>query len=238
MQTTRETLGAVGRKINERFRCETMNRAKENPPGADGSANSFVANYAGEVPSRIIFKQDNFCVIPSLGQLVPGYLLLVPTRHYRAFGDMPVEELLSAEALKTSVAERMRSLYGNVVFFEHGVRTPDSGGCGISHAHLHLVPFPQEKEPIGELINEFPFERLSSLVDLACARPDHSYLYYESVDGSKYVFYPPFIPSQYMRRVLADAIGNKAWDWRQCGREESLLNTFIQMSDSLMIARR
>ena len=117
-----------------------------------GSANSFAAHYAHELESRTILEQDDFRLVPSLGQIVPGYLLLVPNHHYRAFADMSLEELKAAEALKTSLTVQMRPLYGNLLFFEHGVRASDSGGCGISHAHLHSVPFPaDEKDPVAQV---------------------------------------------------------------------------------------
>jgi diadenosine tetraphosphate (Ap4A) HIT family hydrolase len=197
---------------------------------AGGRANSFAVRYANEIASRTILEQDGFRAMPSIGQIVPGYLLLVPNYHYRAFADMSLEELNAAEGLKTGLTEQMRSTYGDCLFFEHGARTPDSGGCGISHAHLHIVPFPAEKDPVEELVRAFPVEEVSNLLDLKRIQPGKSYLYYESVRGERYVFYPPFIPSQYIRRLLAEALGIQTWDWRRCGREDRLLNTLSQTS--------
>jgi diadenosine tetraphosphate (Ap4A) HIT family hydrolase len=197
---------------------------------AGGSDNSFSLHYASEIASRTVLERDGFRVMPSIGQIVPGYLLLVPTHHYRAFADMSPKELSAAEALKTALAEQMRSTYGDCLFFEHGARTPDSGGCGISHAHLHIVPFPVEKDPVEELIRAFPAEEVVNLLDLNRIQPGKSYLYYESVRRERYVFYPPFIPSQYIRRLLAEALGVQTWDWRRCGREDTLLNTLSQTS--------
>lgn len=197
---------------------------------AGGRANSFAAHYGNDVASRTILEYGGFRAMPSLGQIVPGYLLLVPNRHYRALADMSLEELNTAELLKTDLADQMRNLYGNCLFFEHGVRTPDSGGCGISHAHLHIVPFQAEKDPVDDLIRAFPFEEVSNLRELQGVKAGKSYLYYESVCGSRYVFYPPFIASQYVRRLLAGALGVEIWDWRRCGREERFLNTLAQIS--------
>jgi diadenosine tetraphosphate (Ap4A) HIT family hydrolase len=202
------------------------------------SGNSFAAHYAHELESRIILEQEGFRVLPSLGQIVPGYLLLVPNHHYCSFADMSEIELKAAEVLKTSLTEQTRSVYGNVLFFEHGVRTAGSGGCGISHAHLHFVPFPDDKDPVEQVTRAFPFEEVSSLLELKRVQRDQSYLYYESARSHKYLFYPPFMPSQYMRRLLAEALGIRAWDWRQCGREERLLDTLSQVSQLLSVAPR
>lgn len=204
---------------------------------AGGSANSFFVHYANEVASRTVLEQDGFRALPSLGQVVPGYLLLVPNHHYRALADMSPEELNTAEALKGGLTDQMRHTYGNCLFFEHGARTPDAGGCGISHAHLHIVPFPAEKDPVEVLLRTFPFEEISNLLDLKRIQPGNSYLYYESVRGSRYVFYPPFIPSQYVRRLLAEALGIETWDWRHCGREERFFSTLARTSQLHAVVR-
>jgi diadenosine tetraphosphate (Ap4A) HIT family hydrolase len=205
---------------------------------AGGSANSFADHYAHEVASRTILEQDGFRVLPSLGQIVPGYLLLVPKHHYRAFADMSLEELSAAEALKAHLSGQLGCTYGEYLFFEHGARASDSGGCGITHAHLHAVPFPYEKDPVEELTREFPFEEIANLSELKRVQPERSYLYYEAVRGKRYVLYPPFVPSQYIRRLLAEALGTEAWDWRQCGREERLLGTLARTSRRLAVAPR
>jgi hypothetical protein len=136
-----------------------------------------------------------------------------------------LDELETAETLKTRLVDQLRSKYGAYLFFEHGARTSDSGGCGISHAHLHAVPFSLDKDPIEKLMGTFHFEVVSNLPELKRIEPHKSYLYYESVRGSKYVLHPPHIPSQYIRRLLAEALGIERWDWRQCGSEEKLLST-------------
>jgi hypothetical protein len=103
---------------------------------------------------------------------------------------------------------------------------------------LHFVPFPDEKDPVDELTRRFPFEEISNLLELKRVQPGQSYLYYESVRANRYVFYPPFIPSQYIRRLLAEALGIGAWDWRQYGKEERLISTLSQVSQLLDVAPR
>jgi diadenosine tetraphosphate (Ap4A) HIT family hydrolase len=197
---------------------------------AGGVSNSFARLHSNRLGSRLISTQHGLNVLPTLGQITPGHLLLVPRHHYTAFADMPASELEAADAMKKRLTELMRPTYGDTLFFEHGVRTPGAGGCGISHAHLHIVPFPSGKEPIDELTRAFPFERISDFTDLGEIQPGRSYLYYESLDGSKHVFYPESIPSQHIRRLLAEALANHDWDWRRYGKEEDLFTTFSQAS--------
>jgi diadenosine tetraphosphate (Ap4A) HIT family hydrolase len=205
---------------------------------AGGKANSFAAHYGNEIACRTIMAQDNFRVLPSLGQIVPGYLLLVPNHHYRALADMSSEDLIAAETLKVSLKEHLRYAYGDCLFFEHGARTPDSGGCGINHAHLHIVPFPSEKDPVEKLTRAFPFEEVSDFLAIKCIEPRRAYLYYESVRGDRYIFYPRFIRSQYIRQLLSEALGSGSWDWRQCGKEKRFLDTLARTSQLVAVTPR
>jgi len=200
---------------------------------AGGSANSFAARYGYELESRLILEESDLRLLPSLGQIVPGYLLLVPNQHCRALADMSLNELNDLETLKMYVIGHLYPTYGDYLFFEHGARTSDSGGCGITHAHLHAVPFPGDKDPVEKLKQSFPFDEVSNLPELKRIQIEKPYLYYEAVHGKRYVFYPPFVPSQYIRRLLAQALGIEAWDWRQSGREENLLTTFTRTSQLL-----
>jgi diadenosine tetraphosphate (Ap4A) HIT family hydrolase len=197
---------------------------------AGGYENSFAIHYANQIASRVIMDQHHFRVLPSLGQIVPGYLLLVPERHYLAFADMSRDELKSAEKLKLNLATVLRDAYGEYLFFEHGPRKSGAGGCGVSHAHLHAVPFPYEKDPVARLIHEFAFEEVSGLLDLQRLRSEDSYIYYEALSGKRYVFRTPFVPSQHVRRLLAEALGLTRWDWRESTKEETLLSTLTRAS--------
>jgi hypothetical protein len=100
------------------------------------------------------------------------------------------------------------------------------------------VPFPCKKDPVDVLKQAFPFEEVSSLVELKRIRPERSYLYYEAVCGGRYVLYPQFVPSQYIRRLLAEALGSEEWDWRKSAKEERFLNTFARTSQLLAAAPR
>jgi diadenosine tetraphosphate (Ap4A) HIT family hydrolase len=164
-------------------------------------------------------------VVPSLGQLVEGHLLIIPKQHGCALADLPPDALGELVRLKTTLVKAIRSHYGTCVLFEHGARTETSGGCGISHAHLHVVPLPAEKDPRALLEVSFRHHRVNGIADLASIEKDCPYLYYEDASGGSRVLYPAFLPSQYMRRVLAKALGNQNWDWRNSGREEAVLVT-------------
>jgi diadenosine tetraphosphate (Ap4A) HIT family hydrolase len=198
-----------------------------------GTHNSFAERFHEDRMDRTVIETESLRVVPTLGQIAQGYLLIVPRHHCCAIADLPAEFLREVEQLKTRLAGSLRDTYGQYVFFEHGVRTQGSGGCGISHAHLHAIPVGTEQDPIEKLKAAFPHKRVPSLSRLGDILRDVSYLYYEDTRGECHVFYPQFLPSQYMRRILAEALGVQQWDWRTSGREESVLVTKANVSVAL-----
>jgi len=190
-----------------------------------GVDNAFAIRYAAEVRCRSAFETGAFAVLPTLGQIVPGYLLVVPKHHHLAIGDMSQDEIQELEALRAMLLATLGASYGTYVFFEHGTRSENCGGCGITHAHLHAVPFSAHVDPVGVLKGQFAFDQLQGFSDLARVPSNSSYLYYEATSKERYAFYPSVVPSQYLRRLLAEAIGVRDWDWRECGKEERFLST-------------
>lgn len=196
-----------------------------------GIQNSFAIRYRGLLQERTILATSNFKVIPTLGQIVEGYLLIVPISHYRALADMPPEPIQELVRLKDQVRAALLATYGPCIFFEHGARSANAGGCGINHAHLHAVPLSEEKDPIATLKEEFPFESLRANREITTeANGSNPYLYYEDLHSNTYVFDVEYLPSQYVRRLLAQNFGKVEWDWRKYEREEALLSSMARLS--------
>jgi diadenosine tetraphosphate (Ap4A) HIT family hydrolase len=195
------------------------------------SENSFGRIYGGNPGSRILFQSSNFAVIPSLGQVVEGYLLVVPKQHFPAIGDLPPTSLMELAAIVQLAGKILKSAHGPCIFFEHGTRCEGVGGCGIYHAHLHATPLAGASDPVGALKETFPFTELDQFTDIAKQSAGLStYLFYKSWSGRFYLFDTGPLPSQYMRRLLADALGSRDWDWRFAGREARLLATLERLS--------
>src|SRR5260370_16987094 len=118
--------------------------------------NSFHALYRGTMPPRHLLGTDNFRIFPSIGQIVEGYLLIAPVQHYCTLDELPTELVGELAA----ICERARSIvsqnYGPCISFEHGARGPVNGGCGIYHAHLHIVPLSATPAPLPPLTDPSP----------------------------------------------------------------------------------
>ena len=182
--------------------------------------------------SRILYATENFVVMPTIGAFVEGYLLIVSQKHYMCMGQLSESELgeltLQLEILK----ERMEKCYHKkVVLFEHGGTSCSNkaGGC-INHAHLHMVPCDSR---ITHYIQRYGLEyyRISSLEELCVlAARNIPYLFWEDIDGEKYVIDKSVIPSQFFRKILADICGvAEKWDWRQHYFVENIERTLEMM---------
>ena len=172
---------------------------------------------------RALDVTESFSLIPSLGALAPGHVLLCPRKHVRSLAALPGEftaELGLAVARSLELVERVWSL--PVHQFEHGnaargVRV----NCTVEHAHLHLVPADARIEE--QLSSEAAWLTIDDGVGaLQAATGGREYLFYSPPGGTSRVAFraSPF-PSQLLRRVFAQRLGQpESWDWRDQPRPE------------------
>ena len=112
---------------------------------------------------------------------------------------------------------RLADALGPVTAFEHGMdaRTGRAAGGCVDHAHLQLLAVSEDlTESIAAVVG--PPVRVSSLTELPRAVPDGEYLYYRPPAGPGNVFATRDLPSQFMRRLLAETLGTAdEWNWRK-----------------------
>jgi diadenosine tetraphosphate (Ap4A) HIT family hydrolase len=167
--------------------------------------------------NKVIFENKNFIAIPALGQFIEGYLLIISKRHLTSMALLNSDEFQDLEKIKTEVSTKFKPYYGTPIFFEHGSTSGDSiSGNSITHAHLHAVG--TNICLISRLKDHFVMKKLTTYDDLkSLGRDEKSYLYYENTNGSKWsCIVDKKIPSQFLRKLLADAVGFRKdeWDWK------------------------
>ncbi len=178
---------------------------------------------------RILWRGEHFALIPSLGPLCAGHLLLVPTQHVLSFANLTELALLQAEELIASIGEFFNQQQDVVLAFEHGAITLDdseyerrlkrakSGAC-TDHAHVHLLPGVSAQEVISTIDEMCPHKRKSEITHLQELRkeldPDMAYIIISDEGRQGWCVYQlEKVPRQFMRRVLASIIGLAEWDW-------------------------
>src|ERR1700678_2335133 len=89
----------------------------------------------------VVAETELLVAVPSVGPLVPGWLLVIPKQHALSFGAVDASNLSALMADIQRIAMGWRDLFGPLAWFEHGpAEARSSAGCGIDHAHMHLVP--------------------------------------------------------------------------------------------------
>ncbi len=177
--------------------------------------------------NRILWEDDNFVLLPSIGSLTPGYLLLMPKRHIRSFADLPHDEIVSALTLAEQAREIIAQAYGPVIVAEHG---PGAAGARSSaccdHAHWHFIPCnPYAVASRYEDVGGAPIG-LQTITDLGAwggtsylflSPLKHVYWLWEQTDG---------FGSQFVRRVCARTMGiEDLYDWALFPFQENMLLT-------------
>lgn len=177
--------------------------------------------------NELIFESDNFIVVPSLGHFISGWVLIIPRLHFPCLGAL--DERLYSEFLSVKLRSEtlLRSIYGNIIQFEHGSCSVGMAGVCVDHAHLHLVPVRADFEQ--ELSSRFVGQSIRSMESLAVAyRESRSYLFYENNNGDAKIYDVAVLPSQYMRMLVGREVGMlDHYDWRSYRGEEEL-NNFLQ----------
>lgn len=158
--------------------------------------------------------------VPSVGALVEGWLLLIPHRHVLSLVELDWAERAEFGHLVDAAIALVQAQYGPIVLFEHGPSMPErTAGCGIDHAHMHVVPTSADLRSETQALDISPTTlRWRAAKAVWDAEQEHGagldYLYLKAADGSEWVASASCIPSQLFRRAIAGSIGQETWDWK------------------------
>jgi hypothetical protein len=184
--------------------------------------------------SRILAESSGFIAMPSLGHLVDGYMILCSRDHVPSIGaslhHRPIEELVEFVA---DVRGRIERLFGrDIVLFEHGCgRNSPQLGCGIYHAHLHMIPSTLDFGIDGRVSqlrwNPCTLQDLQELGD-----SPSGYLFYTNPLGKGFATTDTSsVPSQFFRRIIADAVlKSTQWNWREFPMADRIASTMHSFS--------
>jgi ATP adenylyltransferase len=182
---------------------------------------------------HVLFEVEECVVAPTLGSILPYWLLVVPRRPTINFRQWRDETGLDPHALVQRVLNRCSIHPQRAFWFEHGAIQGDSAiSCGVDYAHLHVVV-------------DAPFS-FSEFVDAAKARArvswrnedtrrlyanincEESYLL--SADAQSAIVAQPVdaVGSQFFRRVIADLTGHShGWNYRTHSYIENVRKTVL-----------
>lgn len=169
---------------------------------------------------RLIGETKDFWIIATLGQITDGgYVLLVPKRHVECIGAMEQKEIDIFGNLCVQTFEVNLKEYGIApgIVLEHGIV-----GQTIKHAHLHIIP--EIVMITDRVLQDFPSCEISGIDSLNALRDIYidkhqPYLLWKDLWGMKVCWNPP-APPQYLRMVVAEALGRpERGNWRNMDPE-------------------
>ncbi|MGN6350541.1 MAG: HIT family protein [Candidatus Nitrosocosmicus sp.] len=187
-----------------------------------------------EYYNEVIAESDNFVVIPSVGALVEGWLLIIPKRHYLSLGLINDQDIyFELEQLINTIGVTIKEEFGDYILFEHGAVLENSKvGCGVDYAHMHIVPCNFDLIKEASILNVgFEWERISNIKDCCnYANKSMPYLYYKDSAGISYATTNNNIPSQFFRKIIANKLGiGDMWDWKQNEFKENIIGTVYKL---------
>jgi diadenosine tetraphosphate (Ap4A) HIT family hydrolase len=169
------------------------------------------------IVNRVISESENFVAVPSISPLSPGHVLVVSKQHITSLSQLEQGAVGDLCAFADGLIEAVTANFRRPILFEHGVGRGKVGGCGVNHAHLHIVPL---QEGIGErvqstLFNHFCFRETTTLEDfLQKGDGINSYLIFGLDKHKMFYCFDESVPSQFVRRILATETENRSWDWK------------------------
>lgn len=101
----------------------------------------------GDIPTRMIYEDDNFAVFMDMSPAAKGHSLVVPKEHYANIYEMPAE--LVGEAMK--VAQKMAIKLTEALHADGFNIVQNNGevaGQTVFHFHMHLIPRYKEEKAV------------------------------------------------------------------------------------------
>lgn len=186
-----------------------------------------------------LFETENFVVVPSLGSIVEGWLLIVPKKDHINFSLIDSGLGPELSQLLDLVKSKLRKAYKTeVVVFEHGpIATNCQVGCGVDYAHLHVVPTKFDllsgvKRFVGL---DFEWQRIAGLHKLiGNPNQESSYIYLQHQNSESFLALSDQIPSQLIRKVIASYLGQAdRYDWKKFPEYEKIDKTVERILKSV-----
>lgn len=184
-----------------------------------------------------LHETESFVSVPSVGALVEGYVLTIPKAHKICSGALNSDSLSRFWSFTQQVKRAIEDEFGQSILFEHGpCREETVVGCGVDHAHIHIVPIDGPIREIAADLNPTPisWESIDSIHALEeIYQGGNEYLLYADGDGSLTVGCAEEIRSQLFRRAIADVTGKQEkFDWNDHTFEGNVRSTIRRLENS------
>lgn len=231
--------------IADKYNCDIGDH-KSKTSGLDGIPtieDCYYCNYLKRTLSqkneRTLYRSPNFFVIPTIGQFIPGYLLIIPNQHVMSNAELTSAIISEFSDVLDDILFILKLTYGkyHYLVWENGTGNSGKGKAidSIVHAHIHVAPS-NLTVPLIESSSGFPFEHVD--LETLSKYKNNSYLLIRDEYRKLWkICNNPniYIPRQYIRQVLADEnnIDGELWNWRNYPFNDQMMKTCADISKAL-----
>lgn len=161
-----------------------------------------------------LFVSDLFVMMPTLGCLVPGWLLVVPRRPMPNLASLNALERQCLQELIVAIRPRLNCPGKEIFYFEHGSVFGSPASCGVDQAHLHIAPL--HFDLIGSAIGRREVAwKLTTHRAYSLNVQQSEYLFVSDSNGRSMIGTAKSPSSQWFRRLIAAETGqHDLWDYR------------------------
>lgn len=184
-----------------------------------------------KIENTIIEETDYFYILPTLGSLVDGYVLIVTKRHINSMSELNDNELEEYKTIIAKYQKLFNKIYNKTpIVFEHGTPNQNSKmkANSVTHAHTHIVNinFKNEKE----LLEKYNFKEINNLKEIETNKNYIKYIYNNKI----YITYNFPSVSQLMRILIAEELNYKdKFDWKKERFDENIISTIERIKGEL-----
>lgn len=179
----------------------------------------------------IVQASETATAFPSLGALIEGWMLVAPRRHVVSTADLADAEWRDLAKLADAISIAMRAAYGPVVMFEHGASGSNrTAGCGVDHAHLHVVPWSGNLREQIAAVHSLPDFEWQPAGKRPTGVTNSDYIWI-SDDTGTWVTHSQVLPSQVVRQAISASLGLGWWDWKSDLRIQTAESTRRQLTE-------
>lgn len=182
--------------------------------------------------NTILEETTYFYVIPDVGSLVVGYVLILCKRHIYSMAELNNKEQKEYEDLIEKYRNIFKSIYKKYpIVFEHGSPNIENKtkANSIDHAHTHIVNYQYKNEE--KIIKNLNFNPIGELTQLT---KKQNYILY--INPNKVIYMTTNFPSisQLMRLVMAKELKIESkYKWQKETFKENIEQTIIDITTSL-----
>jgi diadenosine tetraphosphate (Ap4A) HIT family hydrolase len=156
--------------------------------------------------NTILGRRDDFIIVPALGPLVVGHVLIVTTTHTAGLRYLQAETQRNYEQLSTQLREYCARFDDTVLEAEHGANDYAIRGPCIRHTHIHILP------GLGNEAEMFDKRRDLEEVDSSNYNRIDSYLWINNGHRAK-VYDASRVIGQEIRQTVGQYLAIDDWDW-------------------------